>query len=333
MWDDFVAASPDGSPYSTARYLDILCGATGGRFEVLGAFKGDELHGGIACYQEPEYGLPVITPRLLLYYSGLVLKGFATKYPSEATSRHLAVGTALAEALEAHPAAVVRLKSRPTVSDIRVFLSRGWSARTGYSYVVRLDDPAAILGRIEQNLRRLITRADGAGITVTEDDDAASFLRLHHEVHERKGARLYLPDARFAELIGRVRAAGIGRLYHARLPDGRSVATQLVLADRHPVAHTVAAGADGSQQNSGANPFLRYRAFCLLAEAGYQGCDLTDAPLTPVTRFKSQLGGDLTLAFEVERPASPAYRRRVAQAALRGRVGGVLRRLLRPGRS
>ena len=43
QWDTFVSQSPDGSPYSTARYLDILCRATGGSFKVLVADKGSEI--------------------------------------------------------------------------------------------------------------------------------------------------------------------------------------------------------------------------------------------------------------------------------------------------
>lgn len=331
-WDTFVSTSPDGSPYATAKYLDILCRATGGRFVVIVAEKGAEMVGGVALYFEPELGQPVISTRLLLYYGGPVLKHYDTKYPSEATSRYLQVHQALAEAMEQQPAALIRLRPRSTVADVRVYLGRGWTATPTYSYVVDLTNRGLILGRIEQNLRRLINRAGTSDVTISRDDDVESFLRLHHQVHDRKGARLYLPDKAFRSYLRSVIDAGIGRLYHARLPDGTAAATQLVLADRHPVAHTVSAGADHQHQNTGANPFLRFKVFEQLADDGYHGCDLTDAALNPVTRFKSQLGGQLLMAVALHRPPTGMYRVLSAGQRARIRLSGFLRKSLRRSR-
>ena len=92
-----------------------------------------------------------------------------------------------------------------------------------------LTDLDALWSRMEQNLRRLVDRCADQGLTVTEDDDFESFFRLHAQVHERKGARLYLSRAAFQIYFERLRAGGLARLYHARLPDGKSISTQLVL--------------------------------------------------------------------------------------------------------
>jgi hypothetical protein len=96
-------------------------------------------------------------------------------------------------------------------------------------------------------------------------------------------------------------------LYQARLPDGRVAATQLVLLGTHPVTHTVCAGAEPQWQKLGTTPYLRWKVFEDLAEAGYAGNDLTDAALNPVTRFKSQLGTELTMNLVVSRPDKWLY--------------------------
>jgi hypothetical protein len=154
---------------------------------------------------------------------------------------------------------------------------------------------------------------------------------MHRQLHERKGAPLYLPEPAFERWFRRLQAAGLARLFHARLPDGRSIAAQITLLGSHPVTHTVSAAADAEFLNLGASAFLRWRAFERLAELGYRGNDLTDAALNPVTHFKSQLGGELQLALEVQRPDSARLRtgeaveRRVRRARqLAGRAARAL---------
>ena len=146
---------------------------------------------------------------------------------------------------------------------------------------------------------------------------------MHVETAVRKGLEPYLPDAAFGRFFQRLSALGLCRLYHARLPSGRSVSAQLVLTGKHPVSHTVSAATDPDHLQSGATAFLRWKAFEALSAQGYEANDLTDAALNSVTHFKSQLGGALELLLICERtPAPPAgWMRR-----LRSKVGGLVRR-------
>jgi hypothetical protein len=177
---------------------------------------------------------------------------------------------------------------------------------------------------MEQNLRRLVERCGRQGIVVAEDEDFASFFRMHHETLGRKGAAIYLPEAPFTRYYRRLRGAGLMRLYHARLPGGETVGAQLVLADRHPVAHTVGAASDPSHLKLGATAYLRYKVFEDLARRGYRANDLTDAALNAVTHFKAQLGGDLELCLSLEAPQAPRARLRQVSAALHRLAGRVL---------
>lgn len=320
-WNQFVAASADGSPYANTEYLEVLCAAAGGTFQVLVAEMAGELAGGIALYERPSRWGVYLEPRLLLQYNGFVLRPARSQYPSEVTAHNVKVLQALGGAVARRSYATCVVKSRATLADGRVFGQFGWKTWPTYTYVVPLDDLAAQWGLVEQNLRRLVKRAEKEGLTVTEDDDFASFYRLHLDTHRRKGAPLYLPEAAFQAYVERLRALGLGRLFHARLPDGRSIASQLVLAGCHPVSHTVSASADPELQKLGANPFLRWRAFVALAAAGSTANDLTDASLNPVTHFKSQLGGRLELCLAAVAPRSPAAR---AGLAVEGLARGLL---------
>jgi hypothetical protein len=187
-------------------------------------------------------------------------------------------------------------------------LAKGWTARPQYSYVVPLADLDSLWSRMEQNLRRLVERCGAQGLSVTEDDDFDGFFRLHSQVSERKGAGLYLPGPAFRRFFERLRALGLARLYHARLPGGTSISSQLVLLGPHSVSHTASAAADRDHLKLGATAFLRWNVFRLLSEQGVGANDLTDAALNPVTHFKAQLGGDLQMCLWLEAPESARFR-------------------------
>jgi Acetyltransferase (GNAT) domain len=307
-WNGLVARSPDGSIYSTPEYLDALCEAAGGTFRILAAEKGNELLGGIALWEQRSDTKVFVTTRLLLYYNGFVLRPYETRYPSQRTARHVEILESLAEGLAGLGYDRIRLRCRSPLADVRALLAKGWSARPQYTYVVPLTDLDALRQRMDQNLRRLVDRCTEQGLSVTEDDDFESFFRLHSQIHDRKGAKLYLPHDAFEGYFRKLKERGLARLFHARLPGGASISTQLVLVGAHPVSHTVSAAADAEHLKLGATAFLRWSVFRRLSELGSVANDLTDAALNPVTHFKAQLGGDLQMCLALESPGPASGR-------------------------
>jgi hypothetical protein len=333
-WEKFVAAAPGGSVYSLPGYLDALCTAGGGSFRIIGVMRGEEIVGGVALYERPSRGGVFVSPRLLLYYNGLVVRRYETNYPSEATARHVKILTAVETSLSGMGLGSVNLRSR-AVQDVRPFVAKGWTVAPSYSYVVPLDLIAA-WGRVEQNLRRLIDRARNAGMTAGDgDDDFDDFFRLHEATLDRHGAGAYLPREAFRGFCAALRRNGLGKLLQVRTKDGAPAAAQLTLLGPHAVSHTACAGADPELNKQGASAFLRWSAFEALAKLGYQGNDLTDATLNPVTHFKSQLGGALELSLVLQSPRTPRFRWNqradAAVARARGSAGALVRRLARRG--
>jgi hypothetical protein len=331
-WNRLNAAAPAGSPYAMPEYLDALCSTAGGRFRILVARRGEELVGGLPLYERSSRFGDYVGPRLLLYYNGPVLRSFETKYPSQRTSRQVEILGALADAVAARGYGSVTLKCRSPIDDVRPLLVREWDAKPTYSYVVPIHDLAAQWGRVEQNLRRLVDRAGTQGITLTEDEDFDAFHALHVSTLDRKGAGAYLPLAPFRRWFERLRGQQLCRLYQARLPDGRVVASQITLTGTHPVAHMVSAASDPEFNSTGASAFLRWRSFEALAALGYKGTDLTDAALNPVTHFKSQFGGDLVLCLVAKSPVTGRWRMGVAGSEAirraRGGAAALVRRIL-----
>jgi len=334
QWSALLARSPAGSIYAEPAYLAALTHATGASFRILGVSRAGELLGGVALYETSStLGGRRAGPRLLLYYHGPVLAPYAGGYPSEQTARDIEILDQLAMALEAQGYDEIVLKSPAALGDIRPFQARGWYSWPAYSYVVPLTDLDAQWHRVESNLRRLIKRCDERdGVRFSDDSDFDAFFRLHALTLGRRGTATYLPEGPFRVFFKSLHAAGMMRLFHARLPDGTAIASQLVLLGSHPVSHTVCAGMDPAYGRLGASAFLRWRAFQELARLGYRGNDLTDAALNQVTHFKAQLGGTLECALVVEAPRSMRARsgRAITVGATRARrlAGALVRRLV-----
>jgi len=88
----------------------------------------------------------------------------------------------------------------------------------------------------------------------------------------------------------------------------KAIASQLMLLGPRAAAHTVCAGADEQYLRMGASALLRWHSCLALARAGYRANDLTDAALNPVTRFKSQLGAELTPTWSLTRGDTLMFR-------------------------
>jgi len=315
--------------YSYPEYLDALCRTAGGSFRILAVLKGDEIHGGVGLYERATLGARFLSGRLLLYYNGLVLQHYSSKYPSENSSRILQVSSVVRDSISEIGYGYAEIRNRHDVTDLRPFLAGGWRARPSYSYLVSFSDKEGAFGRIEQNQRRLIRRAEEEGIVLSTDTDFDAFYRMHEGTHTRKGAPIYLPKPEFKRYFELLSSQGLCRLYHARMPNGRAVASQLVLLGGHPVTHSVSAAADPGFLRSGATPFLRWKVCEALAEEGYLGNDLTDAALNEVTRFKSQLGADLVVNSVLSTPRTARFRAARALSRLRDRGGSLINRAIR----
>ncbi|HEY3521255.1 MAG TPA: GNAT family N-acetyltransferase [Rhodanobacteraceae bacterium] len=308
-WAAFVADSPDGGVHALPAYLEALCDATtGSSYRILCAERDGRIAGGIALFEQGSRFGQFVSPRLLLRYNGILLARHEASSPAQRTAWQLHTMTALEEALAKLPYPRLQFRCRSTLTDLRVFANRGWTLQPGWTYVVELADMAAAWSRMHKDQRRLVQRCGEHGVQVTADGDFDAFHDLHVETHRRKGAPLYLPHDRFRDFVEALQRKGLARLFHARLPSGQIIASQLVLTGPHPVTHTIAAATAADALKSGVSAFLRWKVFEFLAGAGYRANDLTGAGLDPVTRFKSQLGGELALCLRVSRPDRSGFR-------------------------
>lgn len=298
-WDKFVDESQHGSIYSKSYFLEAISQVYNADFRILSVFRNDDLVGGMGVYfNKTKYGDTIHIPPLL-YYNGLVIRDFPTKYPSISTYKQLEIINAIIDELEGGKYASVDISSRHTFRDLRVFAWRGWKIWPRYTYLVPISNLNQQWNHVEQNVRRLINRCESENMTLVIDDDVETFIQLNENTYRRKGLAPYLDRDRFLEIYQTLKKHDSCQIYFVSLPDGRRISTQVVLMTKHPVTHTWMAGSDHEFLQTGASAFLRWKVFEDLNRRGYAFNDLTDATIDSVAKFKSQFGGSLEQSFVV----------------------------------
>ncbi len=320
-WNKLVTESATGSIYARPEYLDILCSATDGKFEIHGIFRKGALVGGIPLYWQTGRAGRVLTNRLLLYYNGLVVAESESRSPAKQQSLMIGCQSAASQLVKSLGFDSVTIHSR-VLEDSRAFREDGWHVRPHYTLTVELHDLDECWSRIDHNLQRLIRRSESKGITATVDNDFDQFFQQHESLCQKKSLPLYLPKDKFKTFFERLRELEFCSILHARTQDGRSIASLFILADQHPTTHTVVAASDAESHDAGAAAQIRWESFKYLSGKGYKENDLTDASLNSVTRFKSQLGGRLQQNLVLTLDPSKKYRRSLMLSRLKSRLLG-----------
>ncbi|MCC6300144.1 MAG: GNAT family N-acetyltransferase [Anaerolineales bacterium] len=329
LWDRFVDESPQGSIYSQSYFLEEFCKAKGGQFRILAVYKHDELLGGVGLYyRKSRYGDRIFL-QAPLYYNGFILKRFDSKYPSINSSREAEVIRAILSELEGGTYASAELASRFTFDDPRLLLWRDWQIWPRYTYLVPIHDLKNQWDKVEQNLRRLVSRCEKEGMTLEPSDDADAFYSMNESTYRRKGAHPYLSRQQFLSLHRELSRRNACHIYFATTAAGKRAAGQVVLMSKHSVTHTWMAGSDPEFLRSGASAFLRWKAFEDLSRRGYEYNDLTDAMNEPVAKFKGQFGGDLRPSFVLYKTFSSKLRLHTRIENLLAKSANAARRFLR----
>ena len=328
LWDRIADAAAGGGVYARTDYLQVLADVTDGRLRVAGVYDKDQLVGGIAMLETMQDGRRRIGGRYLLYYSGPIVVRDPRSGLAAWQSRAGAVVAEIERYLRSSDFGIVTIRGHHDVVDFRPFADNGWRMTPTWSCVVDIRGDDAGLADRHRNVRRQVRQAESAGLRVWSANDPDAFWRLHAGTCQRKGFSTYLSEPAMQTYLQRVSELGIGTTWFCGIDETAPVATILTLQSRHPVAHMVCAASEEDLPVPGLNAAFRCAIFDRLAASGVERVDLTDAHNPDVFRFKNQLGAQLVTNHEIERPLTPADRRRevVGKAVERGK--SIARRLL-----
>jgi len=180
LWDDFVGESPQGTIFSTTKWMGLFpCES-----RIYGYFKGDSLLGGIigkhlnSLFWSGGFDL---TP-----FQGILVQPIDSNKESTILSLHHEVATALSEYLKRNYDSA-KIYNHYTFPDIRSFIWQGWEMLpVKYTQVIDLTDLDLVWNNLEKQTRYEITRAERDGFQI-EYDKLQPFAELYSQTFKRKG--------------------------------------------------------------------------------------------------------------------------------------------------
>lgn len=286
-WDAFVAASPQGSVFSTTPFLESL----GGFYELW-------------CWQErgaPQAGC-IVWPqdggRPFNLYQGLLLS--ADMVSPRGQQRAQRVIAAMLDALMRRLGRPLRLSLHPRCLDIRGVQWLGFSEspssvniQVRYTGVIRLDGYSSMekeyLSQLRTTRRHEYLRARRDQLVVLTDRNVSLLDDLHRLSIERQSGSRPDHDAMLLRCI----AAGaierrFGELLICQTPAGRAISALLLLWDTHS-GYVLFLGNDPAHRGSGGGTLLMLEAIRRLGERGLSAVDLCGMNSPARSEYKASL--------------------------------------------
>jgi len=306
-WDALVDASPQGTVFARAAFLQAL-GAPVRRFAIASQGKPQALVVGVENADGTRLGGYDYTP-----YLGILFLNSEDELARQRVLDEYRLTEFAVQQLTARYAALA-LPLSWKVTDVRPFLWHNYHAPElgtfqllpRYTALLDLNGidsetfPAQVRACRRQELRK------AAAFTVSDAPDVETFLALYAQTFARQD--IALPQAQLA-LVRRITesalAQGYGRLSGCATPQGMAAMT-LFLFDRRRAYYLFAAN-DPAQRNSGAATRLMFENIAYAKARGMAEFDFVGANSPQRADFKLSFNPELKLYFEAryQRPAAP----------------------------
>lgn len=294
-WDRFVDASPQGSVFSTSRFL----AAVGGDCELLTVREGQDIL--LAVPVVTEAGQPRVLPYSYLVYAGPM---FSAEIEREPTHRRVPLKLRIFEFLLEQMAArwpVISFLTHPALDDLRALQWFNYHApekgqfaiHLAYTGILRLGEFAsesAFLEQVRTLRHRDFKKAEAFGLVLEESRDIAELDRLHGLTFERQGIDRSDDEIRHLRAIGRSAVEeGFGHCLIARTPSGAAASATLFLHDRHTAYYLFGAN-DPEFRKVGAGSWLMLKSIEHARQSGRRQVDFVGVNSPNRGDFKTSFG-------------------------------------------
>ncbi len=284
----WLAASPQGTIFTRAAWLELVARASPGRAYAL-AFEADGRTRAVVPVWETTrswLGRAAEIPPLTPYWGPCLPPAEGLRPERQRARDHEALAAVAAELGRRYPYA--RLACHPSLADVRPFLWAGWRAEVRYTAVIAAGDEETYLASLGADTRNDVKK--GSSFAVEESADLAPLKPLYDATYARQRLRPPASPA-FLAGLGDFIAAGNGAAYYLRDDDGAAAAGHAVVWDARAAYNLLAASDPAARAGGGA--FLFFRVARAAASRGLP-LDVVGVNVPSIARFKEQFGGVLT---------------------------------------
>ena len=307
-WDAFVAASEDGTVFSTANYLTH----TGCRLGLYHCYNVNELRAAVAVLESSDGESAIMND--LVIYGGLIFGPPMTgQSQSQRISERFELATFITEAL-AIRYQTISFALAPSVSDVRPFLWHNYGqTQDRYAIDVRYtsyvdiadfklsekpDDIAAFVNASAAR-RQQIRYARRDGIVTEASENVGAFIDFYRMTMERQGETVEVENLdQMALLVTGLINVGMARMFVSRTREGVPGSIAVYTLDNKRAYYLFGAN-DPELRNTPVGTAVLWDAFHALADEGITQLDLEGVNSPRRGWFKLSFGGNLIPYYQV----------------------------------
>jgi hypothetical protein len=295
-YDLLARTAPQASIFCQRWWLDAVAP---GQWRILQAQHGDKL---LAAWpivlQDNESELPdVVMPRLTQKL-GILFAPTKMKYAEE-ISRHQRLGKELIEQLP--PFRRFMHSFHQNFTNWLPFFWKEFGQTTRYTYLLEnLQDSEKLWAEMRTSARTQVRKAIRLGLTLDDNLDLDTFLRLNTKTFARQEKEVPYPE----DMVRRIDAGCVehaGRLIvGARGADGR-LHGALYITQFNGVAYYMMGGFDAALRSSGVASFLLWETAKRLGAEGYRHLDFEGSMMPNVEPSFRAIGARQTPYFMIQK--------------------------------
>ena len=262
-WDALVSASPQGSIFSTTKWMNLFDIP----YRLWGVYKGDELIGGWGGFDKPQ----PLTP-----FQSIIIKEPEEMNHTSIMSRHIEVTKSLIGILPQ------QFYNSYAYTDIRPFKwAKNWQVDIKYSYLVDISDMAGAWHRMDKDARNTINTADAMII----HQPIEGFIPLYQQVFIRKNLPIPVSDKFLRNFATRMNPVIIGT----------DSTVAIAIRDNKRAYYIL-----GASLGEGITPYVLWSLFVEMS-ARTKEIDLCGANDESIALYKRAMGGKLVPYLGVKR--------------------------------
>ncbi len=303
LWDEFVNNSPQGTIFSSILWLKMY----GEPFKIFGCFKGQELVGGGAVFEDETAkntkSLVYFTP-----YQGIIFRDNSFMKIPDKISFEKNITFSLIEELEKNYHEIF-LYNHWNFIDVRPFYWHCYG-RAGDEYIVTLrytslvdlNDISKTYEQFDDDTKYEIRKAEKNAIEIVRGNDSFdAFNKLHEATFNRQGIKRTDYEVKLIKRIyDALYSKRLCKLFFAKTKDGVNSAAAMIINDCKR-AYYLFGASDPETRNNGATSLLLWSIFNELHKDGLKEIDLVGVNSPKRGRFKMGFGGLLVPYMLVER--------------------------------
>jgi len=299
---DFLAASPQGTPFAGAAWLSLLAGQLPGRVFALAFGAAGETRAVVPIWERRQVllGASAEIPPLTPYWGPSLPPPGGLRAERVRARDHDALAAVAAELKYRWP--YCRLACHPALADVRPLTWAGFHGETRYTSVLAPAGEDEFLSSLSSALRNKIKQ--GEGRPVEESADAEPFVAMYGATFGRRGMTPPVPEG-FVRALAAAFCPEAGNIFYVRGEGGEPVAGRLVLWGRDIAYDLLAASFDEGRGPLGA--YLMWRVIRAVWERGL-ALDMVGVNVASIARFKESFGGVLTPYHQLAAYRSPLVR-------------------------